>query len=91
MLRRIYRPFNSYCIHIDSRADPEFRQNIQSMAKCYQDVFNVSNILVISEIPVIWGLDSILKADILCFRLLIEKFPSWTALVNIAGSEYPIR
>ena len=91
LLRRIYRPFNSYCIHIDSRSNLEFVQVIRLLAECYHDMFNVSNIHVVSEMAVIWGLDSILRADLLCFKILFEKFPSWTALVNIAGSEYPIR
>ena len=44
-----------------------------------------------SEIAVVWGTDSILKADLLCFKHLYDKFPNWSALVNIAGSEFPIR
>ena len=58
---------------------------------CISRYYKVNNILLLSEIPVLWGHDSILTADMLCQKQLYTKFSGWTALVNIAGSEYPVQ
>ena len=91
LIRKIYRTFNSYCLHVDPRSDVHFHDIVHMMRDCYLERFNVTNIIIVSEIPVVWGTDSILKADLLCIKHLYDKFPEWTALVNIAGSEFPIR
>ena len=38
-----------------------------------------------------WGTDTILQADLLCTKYLYENHDSWKILVNIAGSEYPLK
>ena len=90
LLKKIYRPFNHYCIHVDPRSDQMFQTTISLIIKCYSTMFHVENIfLVDNPVPIFWGHISMLEADMLCMRALLNKTLSWRALVNFAGSEFP--
>ena len=35
LLAKIYRPHNTYCLHVDPRAGPAFTETVQRIAGCY--------------------------------------------------------
>ena len=35
LLATVFRPHNAYCIHVDSKADPEFQQTVRQLVDCY--------------------------------------------------------
>ena len=35
-LATIFRPHNSYCVHIDTKSDPVFRESVENMLGCYR-------------------------------------------------------
>ena len=91
LLQRIYKPFNSYCIHIDKKSDVVLKETIKMMVMCYKKYFNSSNIKILSDVSVSWGSDTILLADLSCQKYLYDFSKSWKILVNIAGSEFPLQ
>ena len=43
-----------------------------------------------NNIPVFWCTNSVLEADMICFRELLERNKKWKMVANIAGSELPM-
>jgi len=39
LLATIFRPHNSYCIYVDSKADSTFQKTIQNLIEKYRDIF----------------------------------------------------
>ena len=67
LLRAIYRPQNSYCIHIDVKATTNFFLALQNLADCFPNVF-VSK----KREDVIYTHFSRLQADLNCMEVLLE-------------------
>ena len=40
----IFRPQNSYCVHVDSKADWQFRRTVGRLLACYRARYPASNI-----------------------------------------------
>ena len=75
---------------MDPRSDEMFQSTIHSIIECYSKKFNLKNIFTVEDpIPIFWGHMSMLEADMLCMKALLEKSSSWRALINLAGSEFP--
>jgi len=87
LLASIYRPFNHYCLFIDPRADPLFKETIEMIVSCYKQHFKVDSIFLAKNAhPVHWGHISILNADLACMEQLLGR-PGWKTMINLAGSE----
>ena len=70
LLRQIYRPHNSYCLHIDPRSDKLFKSSARNIINCYELRFDVKNILLLENpINVTWSHFSMLEADLLCIEV----------------------
>ena len=52
LIWRIYRPFNSFCLHVDQKSDSVFKEIVEEMAECYNKKFRASNIKILSEVSV---------------------------------------
>merc|ERR1719342_1433860 len=61
-LATIFRPHNSYCIHIDQKSDKIFRETLENIMTCYRKKFSDSWIFSsnVSE-SVVWGHYSIVQ------------------------------
>ena len=86
LLRSIYRPQNSYCIHIDLNTPEIMQQAIQSIANCFPNVFLPSK----REHIVYAGMTR-LQADINCMRDHLAKKVQWKYLLNLAGQSFPLK
>lgn len=84
LLRSIYRPQNYYCIHADSKMSQTDRKAIESIVKCFDNVFMSS-----TSYNVTWGTISSLQADIVCMKDLLRK--SWKYFINLTGQEFPLQ
>uniref|UniRef100_A0A914UPE5 Uncharacterized protein n=1 Tax=Plectus sambesii TaxID=2011161 RepID=A0A914UPE5_9BILA len=82
----IYRPWNSYCIHVDSKASPEMFAKVSQLVDCLPNT-----ILTPVRENVKWGRMTVLSAALHCFRSLIEERLTWRYLLNIAASDYPLK
>ena len=39
LLRMLWRPWNFYCIHVDSDVDPAIMQYIERLIQCFTNVY----------------------------------------------------
>ena len=86
LLRAIYRPNNSYCFHLDSKAALSFKNGLKKLASCFPNV-----IIASKSINVIWGSWPVLEADLVCMKDLLAFSLKWKYLINLTGHEFPLR
>ena len=86
LLRSIYRPQNSYCIHIDSKSDPDVVESVRAIASCFDNVFLASRLE-----RVVYAGYSRLQADINCMKDQLKSPVKWKYLLNVAGQEMPAK
>lgn len=86
LLRAIYAPQNIYCIHIDAKAQEDYKANVERLAECFPNVFLAS----VSETVTYAGF-SRLKADINCMEDLIRSPVKWQRVINLCGQDFPIQ
>ena len=87
LLRLLYRPHNTYCIHYDLKS--EFNDFFQSVARCFD------NILISSQVEnVVWGYYTIMQAQVNCLSDLLHYRASqqhkWKYVINLCGKELPL-
>ena len=88
MLATIFRPHNSYCVHIDSKSDPIFSRSVRQMLHCYRARYPGSYAFSSSQsVPVFWTHFSIVEAELLCLRDLLDNDRPWSYALDMAGSE----
>ena len=86
LLKAIYTPNNVYCFHICKGADKNFQDSIESLSKCFNNVFVASKLE-----RVIYGGYSRLKADINCMQDLTNYHLPWKYVINICGQDFPLK
>ena len=86
LLRAIYRPQNIYCIHVDAKSSNASFNAIQSVAKCFPNVF-----ILEPMISVTWGTLSLLEVELICMKELLERNRSWKYFINLTGQEFPLK
>jgi hypothetical protein len=87
MLKAIYRPQNIYCMHVDLKSAPDVHKAVHSISNCFDNVFIVSK-----QVHVVYASVQRLIADMNCMRDLVSQNKvDWKYLLNMAGSEWPLR
>jgi len=86
LLRLIYRPHNAYCIHVDAKASAVLRRGLEAIAKCLDNVF-----VAYPPVSVRWGKISVVHAELLCMRQLLQVHHSWRYFINLVGRDMPLR
>ena len=86
LLRLIYRLQNVYCIHVDGKSQTDVRRGAAAIAGCFEDVF-------VAGLPVnvAWGQISVVVAELLCTRKLLDVDKRWKYLVNLIARDFPLR
>merc|ERR1719233_1236269 len=91
LLSTIFRPWNSYCLQLDSKSSPKFIELITRLVKCYKTIYsNTTIFLSQSTISLVWQHSSLLEGDLNCLEQLSQKNPDWKYFVNVVGSEFPL-
>lgn len=85
LLRTIYRPQNSYCIHIDAKTKPAIRNSMKNIVKCFPNIFITSR-----SVDVRWGEFSVLEPELICMQEL-WKHKKWKYFINLTGQEFPLK
>ena len=89
LLRLLYRPQNSYCIHYDAKSTDEFKELFNSVADCLENVIIASR-----QESVVWGHYSVLGAQMNCMKDLLDlrtqQQHKWKYLLNLCGKELPL-
>jgi Core-2/I-Branching enzyme len=87
LLRLIYRPHNLYCLHVDAKSPPSMHRTARRAVSCIKNV-----VLAAPAIEVSWGTVSVLEAELLCARKLLEsKSVGWKYFINLVGRDFPLR
>ena len=86
LLRLLYRPQNSYCIHYDAKSTDEFKE---FFTNCRGNVIIASR-----QESVVWGHYSVLGAQMNCMKDLLnlrtQQEHKWKYLLNLCGKELPL-
>lgn len=85
LLRSIYRPHNTYCVHVDLKASHDDLTAIRAIVSCFDNVFLSSR-----RYMVYWGHISILHAELTCMRDLLRASSTWTYLINLSAQMFPL-
>ena len=86
----MYRPWNLYCVQLDSKSSPEFQAVIQKLLRCHSTYHSVDNIILMPPYNMVWQHSSLLEGDLACLSQLLNRSHHWQYYVNVVGSEYPI-
>ena len=88
LLRLLYRPQNSYCIHCDVKSP--HKAFFQKIANCFENVINPSKVE-----NVVWGYYTIMEAQMDCMtdllKLRAKQEHKWKYVINLCGKELPLR
>ena len=87
LLRLLYRPQNSYCIHCDAKSP--HKAFFRKIASCFENIIIPSKL-----INVVWGKETIMEAQMSCMTDLVkfrakEKY-KWKYVINLCGKELPL-
>eukprot|EP00092_Neocalanus_flemingeri_P004033 GFUD01004341.1.p1 GENE.GFUD01004341.1~~GFUD01004341.1.p1 ORF type:complete len:406 (-),score=130.77 GFUD01004341.1:4-1221(-) len=91
LISAIFRPWNSYCLQLDSKSSPQFTQLVTKLVHCYTTVHRNSTVfLSLSSLSLVWQHSSLLEGDLACLEQLSRRNSDWQYFVNVVGSEYPL-
>ena len=90
LLRLLYRPQNSYCIHYDAKSTDEFKEFFNCITNCLGNVIIASR-----QERVVWSHYSFLGAQMNCMKDLLglrtqQQQHKWKYLLNLCGKELPL-
>ena len=91
LLKVIYRQHNQYCLIPDLKSTPNFIGTFRNIDACLSNVHIASKL-----IPVEWGQHSIMDAQMICLKDLLElrerqsEQSKWKYVVNLCGKELPL-
>lgn len=86
LFHAIYRPQNSYCLHVDEQSSLEFKTGIDRLVKCFPNFITSSRSVNVKR-----GTWSALEADLICMKDLLDRFPDWKYLINLSPQDFPMR
>ena len=86
LLRTIYRSYNHYCVHVDSKSPLSFYQSIVYRSKCVKNIYVLQDRLNVS-----WGRFTVLEAEHLCQKELLKQSDQWKYYFNLANSDVPLK
>ncbi|XP_076445032.1 N-acetyllactosaminide beta-1,6-N-acetylglucosaminyl-transferase-like isoform X2 [Babylonia areolata] len=90
LLRAIYRPHNSYCLHVDGHALPQVFQATRRLAACLPNVF-----LATRRENITYSGFSRLQADLNCmadhWRRSSGQPVPWRYLFNLPSQQFPLK
>ncbi len=81
LIRTLYSRTNFHCIHIDLKASNQIYKYALKLTNCLSNVY-----LVKQRINISWATFSILQAERICQKILIEKSSKWFYYMTIAVS-----
>ena len=86
LLRAVYRPEHTYCVHVDKKSSKAFHDAARRLASCFTNVY-----VAPERVDVQWGEYSVLQVQLNCMKLLLAKNTKWKYFINLTGQEFPLR
>ena len=85
LIRAIYWPQNTYCIHVDKKAPSDLYKYVTHLSNCFQ------NVIMTKQEDVVYGSYTRLKADLNCMQDMLRHNKKWKYLINLTGQEFPLK
>ena len=86
LLRMIYRPQNTYCIHVDLKAPQSVQKAVHAIVGCFDNV-----IIPKKQISVHWAEFTVLEAELVCLEALWTANAKWKYFINLTGRDFPLK
>ncbi|NXW11835.1 GCNT4 acetylglucosaminyltransferase, partial [Fregetta grallaria] len=86
LIHSLYSHQNIYCIHYDQKAAKSFKSAMNSLAKCFPNIFIASKLETVDYAHI-----SRLQADFNCLSDLMDSSVSWKYVINLCGQDFPLR
>lgn len=86
LLRYIYRPHNTYCIHIDKKSPIVIFNQFKHIESCFDNV-----IVIDDRINVVYSTIRQVEAELKCMAALSKANTSWKYYINLTGQEFMLR
>ena len=91
LLHLTFRPYNSYCIYLDHKANKTITKAFHNLIDCYKHHFPDTTIFMYPHpSDVYWAHYSLLNADLRCLEGLYLSDDKWDYYVNLVASELPV-
>ena len=91
LLHLTFRPYNSYCIYLDYKANETVKKAFHDLIDCYRTHFPDTTIFMYPHpAEVYWAHYSLLNADLRCLEGLYKSNKKWDYYANLAGTELPV-
>jgi hypothetical protein len=85
LLRAIYRPNNTYVLHVDAKADAA----VHAAAREFADAH--ANASMIRSESIIWGSWRLARAQIRGMKEALRLADNWQYCLNLTGQDYPLK
>ena len=73
LLHLIFRPYNAYCIYVGSNTEDAYRQSVEQLINCYNQLYPDTSIFMATNVnDVRWGNWSLFQADLICMKQLLQ-------------------
>ncbi|KAH7708844.1 GLY-15 protein [Aphelenchoides avenae] len=85
MLSELYQPQNAFCVAVDAKATPEFKERMALLSECFPNVF----VLGVGDVQ--WGSYEIVRSVYRCFKHLAESQHTWEYYQYLSGVSAPLK
>lgn len=87
LLRAIYRPQHSYCIHVDRKSSPDLINAVAKITECFENVFIATKLE-----NIVYAGFTRLRADLNCMEDHVRRTSvQWKYLLNTAAQSFPLQ
>uniref|UniRef100_A0A6I8PZN3 Beta-1,3-galactosyl-O-glycosyl-glycoprotein beta-1,6-N-acetylglucosaminyltransferase 3 n=1 Tax=Xenopus tropicalis TaxID=8364 RepID=A0A6I8PZN3_XENTR len=86
LLRAIYAPQNIYCVHVDEKSPAVFKEAVNAITSCFDNVFIASKL-----VKVVYAAWPRVQADLNCMEDLLQSKVLWKYLLNTCGTDFPLK
>lgn len=86
LLRAVFAPQNTYCVHVDQKSPQKFKSAVEAIASCFPNVF-----IATKQEKVVYASWSRVQADLNCMEDLLKSPVRWRYLLNTCGTDFPIK
>ena len=95
LLRAVFRPQNTICVHVDRNASESIFRIVQQIAQCLNSRVGTHKPSVFvperERVRVEHSKFSVLEAELVCLRALRNAGRRWKYVINLTGQEFPLR
>ena len=97
LLRAVFRPQNTICVHVDRNASESIFRTVQYIAQCLNSRVGTHTPSVSVLVPerervrAEHSKFSVLEAKLVCLRALLNAGRRWKYVINLTGQEFPLR